>query len=233
MRQFLADASHELRTPLTVLRGTAQILLRHGDTQTPELKEALVAMHEETVRLSRLVDDLLTLSRLDAGQQLEPRPVALGDFLTRFIDRYAPAWPDRALEIDPAVDGTTAYVDPDALTRILTNLVDNAARYSAPGHPIELGASAVPAGVEIRVSDEGPGLKKEDAERVFERFYRASKSRARQSGGTGLGLSIVHALVQESGGEVRIETGPDRGTTVAVSLPRQQTEETRQRYTPL
>jgi len=102
---------------------------------------------------------------------------------------------------------------------VLTNLVENAARYSAPAGPITLQGSSFPEGVRLAVSDVGPGLAPEDADRIFERFYRANKSRSRRSGGTGLGLAIVAALVAQSGGEVQLDTGPERGTTVAFTLP--------------
>jgi len=221
MRQFLADASHELRTPLTVLLGTSQVLLRKKDLDPEEFDAAMAAIHDESIRLSRLVDDLLTLSRLDAGQVLEPHPVAVSRFLAEFVRRYASAWPTRALIVETVeLDGAQAHVDPEALRRMLTNVVDNAARYSAPGRPIVIAGTSAPNSVSIMVRDEGPGLSREDAERVFERFYRGNKSRSRLSGGTGLGLAIVRALVEQSRGEILIDTGPDKGTTVAIRLPR-------------
>ena len=221
MRQFLADASHELRTPLTVLRGTSQVLLREHTLDLEESNAALVAIHDESIRLSRLVDDLLTLSKLDAGQPLDPHPVAISPFLTEFVERYASAWPSRRIVVEAAeFDGTQADVDPEALRRMLTNVIDNAARYSTPGRPIVIAGASAANGVSIMVRDEGPGLSPEDAERVFERFYRGNKSRSRLSGGSGLGLAIVHALVVQSHGDVYIDTGPDRGTTVAIRLPR-------------
>jgi two-component system OmpR family sensor kinase len=221
MRRFLADASHELRTPLTVLRGSSQVLLRQGAGGRPAFDAALQEMHEEAVLLSRLVDDLLTLSRLDSGQPLDPQPVEVRDFLREFVDRYGTVWKGRTVALnDASIDGTVAYVDPEALRRVLTNLVDNAAKYSTPAGRIEIAARAQATTVTIAVSDEGPGLAPKDAERIFERFYRVSKSRSRQRGGTGLGLSIVHALVQQSGGFTAVETGADRGTTVSVTLPR-------------
>lgn len=220
MRQFLADASHELRTPITVLRGTSEILLRQPDLEQTEVDAALVAMNQEANRISRLVDDLLRLSKLDAGQELYPHPIAVSPFLEAFVQRYAPAWPERSLELDrPSFNGAWVQVDPEALTRVLTNLVDNAARYSAPGAPIRIRGAAAERTVSIAVQDEGPGLSPEDARRAFERFYRGNKSRSRQSGGSGLGLAIVHALVRQSQGEVHLDTGPDRGTTVAITLP--------------
>lgn len=221
MRQFLADASHELRTPLTVLRGTSQILLRQRDLDEGEATAALSAINDEATRLSRLVDDLLTLSRLDAGQPLDPYPVTLSRFLINFVQRYAPAWPSRTIGVDVAeLDDTQAYVDPEALRRVLTNVVDNAARYSAAGRPITISAGADTSRVSILVRDEGPGLSAEEAQRVFERFYRGNANRSHLSGGSGLGLAIVRALVQQSDGEIQIDTGPDRGTTVAITLPR-------------
>jgi two-component system OmpR family sensor kinase len=221
MRHFLADASHELRTPLTVLRGTSQVLLRHDVANADDLRAGLADIYEEAVRLSRLVDNLLTLSRLDEGHVLDPQPVGVRPFLDDFVERYGGAWPERTVRTDDgALDGALAHVDPEALRRVLTNLVENAARYSKPTGAITLSGESAGTTVTLAVSDEGPGLTAEDAERVFERFYRVSKSRSRRSGGTGLGLAIVAALVEQSGGQVRMDTGPERGTTVFITLPR-------------
>lgn len=221
MRRFLADASHELRTPLTVLRGSSEVLLRQGARERPEIAGALQGMHEEAVRLSKLVDDLLTLTRLDAGQTLLPEMVPVRPFLEQFAGRYAPAWPNRQLELQlGALDGAAALVDPEALRRVLTNLIDNAARYSTPGQPITVSGAAQQDRIALSISDAGPGLSPEDAARVFERFYRGARSRSRHTGGSGLGLAIVQALVSQSGGEVAIETDVNRGTTARVTLPR-------------
>jgi two-component system OmpR family sensor kinase len=221
MRRFLADASHELRTPVTVLRGTSQVLLRRGAPRDAELESALSDMHEEAVRLSRLVDDLLTLSRLDAGQALVPQSLDVPAFLREFVDHYAAVWPQRRIRLDSSgLRGADAAVDPEALRRVLTNLIDNASRYSRASGEIEVTGAATGTGITISVADEGPGLTAEDARRVFDRFYRANQSRSRHSGGTGLGLSIVKGLVQQSGGSIELDTGPDRGTTVSITLPR-------------
>lgn len=221
MRRFLADASHELRTPLTVLRGMSEVLLRQGSRERTPFEDALRDMHLEAIRLSQLVDDLLTLTRLDSGLPLNPEPVHLRLFLEQFREHYAQAWPHRRLDLDsPAPHDGAAYVDPEALRRVVTNLVDNAARYSTAGTPITIAGLVEGETVVVSVRDEGPGLTAGDAEHVFERFYRGAKSRSRQSGGTGLGLAIVQALVAQSGGQVNIDTAPDRGTTVSVTLPR-------------
>ena len=220
MRQFLADASHELRTPLTALRGTADVLLRQGPSENPEVDAGLVAIHEEAVRLSRLVNDLLTLTRIDAGHPTQPQSVALRPFLADFVTRYAVAWPDRTIDVDlDAVDGTAALVDRDALVRILTNLVDNAARYSRPEAPVTLSVAESDGTVAVAVQDSGPGLAADDARHMFDRFYRGSRSRSRRSGGSGLGLAIVQALVQQYHGRIAVETAPESGTRVTVTLP--------------
>jgi len=221
MRRFLADASHELRTPLTVLRGSSEVLLRQGATERPAIAGALQGMHEEAVRLSKLVDDLLTLTRLDAGQMLLPEMVPVRPFLEHFADRYASAWPNRQIDLQlGALNGAAALVDPEALRRVLTNLIDNAARYSTPGQPITVHGAAQQDRIALSISDAGPGLNPEDAARVFERFYRGARSRSRHTGGSGLGLAIVQALLSQSGGEVDIETDVNRGTTARVTLPR-------------
>ncbi len=249
MRRFLADASHELRTPVTVLRGSSQVLLRQGAGGPPEYRAALRDMHDEATRLSGLVDDLLTLSRLDAGQRLAPETVVVAPFLHQFLDRYAGLWPERKIILNSAhgdsvgidgepsvgidgepraggpsagnagLDGVAVQVDPEALRRVMTNLVDNAVRYSRAGGAISIRGELDGDEVAISIADEGPGLSAEDAERIFDRFYRGKRSRAHGAGGTGLGLAIVRGLVEQSAGVVTIDTAPGRGTTVTVRLP--------------
>jgi signal transduction histidine kinase len=221
MRNFLADASHELRTPATVLRGASQVLLRLGAGSDPEMVEGLRDMHDEAARLARLIDDLLTLTRLDGGQPLAPSDLRLRSFLHEFRDRYASLWPDREVRIeDSDLDGVHVRMDPDALRRVLTNLVENAARYSRQGAPISVGGNVAGTSVAVAVKDEGPGMSSDDAAHAFDRFFRTSRSRSRSSGGNGLGLSIVRGLVEVSGGSIEIDSAPDRGTTVCFTVPR-------------
>jgi two-component system OmpR family sensor kinase len=220
MRRFLADASHELRTPLTALRGTSQVLLRAPDLDAPEVAAAVEGIHQEAVRLSNLVNDLLTLTRLDAKESLHPEEIPLGTFMDDFRDRYAGAWPTREIEFDrSAFDGAHIWADPDAVRRMLLNVVDNAAKYSEAPSPILVTGDAGPDEVTIRIEDRGPGLSAEEREHVFDRFYRGGRDRSRRPGGSGLGLSIVQALAQRSAGSVSFETEPGRGTTVAITLP--------------
>ncbi len=220
LRRFLADASHELRTPLTALRGTSQVLLRQSDDGRPEVAAGLRDIHLETVRLSRLVDDLLTLNRLDADEALHPEEISLPAFMDDFVDRYATAWPDRRVDFErEAFERVRVWVDPEALRRMLLNVVDNAAKYSSAPNPITVTAEANADSVAIQVRDGGPGLSAEDTKHVFDRFYRGSESRSRRTGGSGLGLAIVQALAHRSAGSVSLDTAPDRGTTVSITLP--------------
>jgi signal transduction histidine kinase len=220
MRRFLADASHELRTPLTALRGTSQVLLRAPDPTAPEVAAAIEGIHQETVRLSNLVNDLLTLTRLDAEEALHPEEIPLAAFVDDFRDRYAGAWPARAVDFDQdSFDGARVWADPDAVRRMLLNVVDNAAKYSEADTPIVITADAGPEEVTIRVQDRGPGLTPEEQARAFDRFYRGGDGRSRRPGGSGLGLSIVQALAERSSGSVSLETEPGPGTTVTITLP--------------
>jgi signal transduction histidine kinase len=220
MRRFLADASHELRTPLTALRGTSQVLLRAPDPGGPEVVAAVEGIHQEAVRLSNLVNDLLTLTRLDAKESLHPEEIPLAAFMDDFRDRYSGAWPTRDVEFDRgAFDGAHVWADPDAVRRMLLNVVDNAVKYSEPPSAIVVTADTAPEKVTIRVRDHGPGLSAEEQERVFDRFYRGGRGRSQRTAGSGLGLSIVQALAERSAGSVSLETEPGRGTTVTISLP--------------
>jgi two-component system, OmpR family, sensor kinase len=220
MRRFLADASHELRTPLTALRGTSQVLLRAPDPGGPEVVAGIEGIHEESVRLSNLVNDLLTLTRLDAKESLHPEEIPLAAFMDDFHDRYSGAWPTRDIQFDrSAFDGTHVWADPDAVRRILLNVVDNAVKYSEPPSAIVVTADTAPEEVTIRVRDHGPGLSAEEQERVFDRFYRGGRGHSQRTGGSGLGLSIVQALAERSAGSVSLETAPGRGTTVKITLP--------------
>jgi signal transduction histidine kinase len=137
-----------------------------------------------------------------------------------FRDRYAGAWPARTVDFDrDAFDGARVWADPDAVRRMLLNVVDNAAKYSEPNTPIVVTADAGPEEVTIHVQDRGPGLTPEERERAFDRFYRGGDGRSRRPGGSGLGLAIVQALAERSGGSVSLDTAPGRGTTVTLTLP--------------
>jgi two-component system OmpR family sensor kinase len=221
MRRFLDDTSHELRTPLAVVRGNLDVLRRRQKAPDPVALDASLAdMHAMTVRMSRLVDDLLVLARLDQGHRLAAVDVDLEAALAEAVRagrRIAPDHPF-ALELTAPL---TVLADPDALGRVLLNLVDNAARYSPPGAPVVVRGQPGEAGrARVEVVDRGPGIPPEEQAGIFERFRRAGGSTsATARDGSGLGLAIAAALVRRQGGAISVRSEPGRGSTFAVELP--------------
>ncbi|MFE7745707.1 sensor histidine kinase [Nocardia sp. NPDC057455] len=226
MRRFIADASHELRTPLTTIRGFAE-LYRQGATDDPAA--SMDRIERESRRMGVLVEDLLMLARLDAQRPLELGPVDLlalaSDAVHNARAVVAAAHTDGPvrtieLKVEPG-EGTLEVTGDEArLRQVLSNLLNNAVTHTAPDAEVTVRLAPGPGDVRLEVADTGPGLPREEAERVFERFYRTDTSRARTSGGTGLGLSIVEALVTAHGGEVGVRSSPEAGTTFTVRLPR-------------
>ena len=219
-RDFVANASHEIKTPLTAIRGIAETLLGNSlperDTRT---YLQVILYHSE--RLSRLVEDLLELSRLESGShKLEPTvidPVALA---TRLCEELAPRIRERGFDVRIHSEGALhAFADRRAVEQILQNLLDNALKYSQPGKQIDIRVTPEGSAVRIDVADRGPGISEGDRARIFERFYRVDRGRSRDQGGTGLGLAIVKHLVQASGGEVWVESTPGEGSTFSFTLP--------------
>jgi two-component system OmpR family sensor kinase len=226
MRRFVADASHELRTPLTSIRGFAE-LHRQGAVHGPEDTGRIMARIEaEATRMGLLVEDLLQLARLDQQRPLTLGPVDLAELAGDAVHDARAVQPDRPLSLllDPSLtDAPVVSGDEARLRQVIGNLVTNALTHTPVDAKVtvRLAEDATDPGVVVlSVSDEGPGLAAADAERVFERFYRADASRTRAAGGTGLGLSIVASLVAAHGGRVELTTAPGQGATFAVRLPR-------------
>ncbi|MDL4772907.1 sensor histidine kinase [Actinomadura xylanilytica] len=224
MRRFVADASHELRTPLTAIRGFAEFY-RQGAARTPEEIDRLVGRIEQTAaRMGLLVEDLLLLARLDRQRPVERRPVDLLAVAADAVQETRVVAPGRAVEL--SVEGGVAYQvlgDEPRLRQVLGNLLTNAVVHTPEGTPVAVRLSpgtlrGAPAAV-CEVVDEGPGLPPDQAERVFERFYRADPSRSPEGGGTGLGLSIVAALVAAHEGLVEVDSQPGEGAVFRVLLP--------------
>nr|WP_280504425.1 HAMP domain-containing sensor histidine kinase [Nocardia farcinica] len=227
MRRFVADAGHELRTPLTTIRGFAE-LYRQGATDDPAM--VLDRIEREARRMGLLVEDLLMLARLDAQ-----RPLAMGtvDLLTvageavhnaRAVAAAAdPDGPRRRVELEVRSGTGTLEVagDADRLRQVMANLLTNALTHTPADADVTVRLTPEPGEVMVEVADTGPGLAPEEAERVFERFYRTDSSRTRASGGSGLGLSIVQALVTAHGGRVSVRSAPGEGTCFTVELPRE------------
>ncbi len=219
MRRFITDASHELRTPLTTMRGFAE-LYRQGAARDMEM--VMSRIESESRRMGLLIDDLLLLARLDAQRPIERKLVDLLALATDAVHDARAVSPNRTITIE-VVDGpgTPEVLGDEArLRQVLGNLMTNALQHTPETADIivRVGTSAEDAILEVL--DEGPGMSREDALRVFERFYRTDSSRARSSGGSGLGLSIVDSLVHAHGGTVNVTTAPGQGCRFYVSLPR-------------
>ena len=219
MRQFLADASHELRTPLTSIRGYAELSRMRRANGESEHSDTLDRIESEGTRMSRLVDDLLLLARGDRGAPPQLEVVDVAEVIDDSVDSARAAFPQRRIDI-AAPHGLTLLADRDQLLRILRNLITNAAVHTEPNGPIQVSGEAAGDEIVLRIVDSGPGLPPEEAQHVFERFWRADKARSRGRGGSGLGLAIVAQLVQAHDGTVEFESSAADGTTVTVRLPR-------------
>ena len=216
----MANVSHELRTPLTAIRGYVEAL-GEEDTNAEERQRFLDIIARHTLRMERLVKDLLRLARLDAGQ--ETLEISVCDVRTLGQrrggrSRADPGRPASAGRGRDCAGAEAVRADPAKLHDVLRNLMANASNYAPEGSTIRVEAVRVDDRTRISVSDEGPGIPEEDSSRVFERFYRVEKSRARDPGGTGLGLAIVKHLVELHGGTVRTENNPSGGATFTIEL---------------
>jgi two-component system OmpR family sensor kinase len=226
MRRFVADASHELRTPLTSIRGFAE-LYRQGAVRTPEeTRQLMQRIEAEGARMGLLVEDLLQLARLDQQRPLSILPVDLAEIAGDAVHDARAVQPERpiSLHLDPSLTEVPVVLGDEArLRQVVGNLVTNALTHTPRDVRVTLTLAEEPGdpdSVVLRVADEGPGMAPEDAERVFERFYRAEGSRTRENGGTGLGLAIVASLVAAHGGTVQLRTAPGHGAVFEVRLPR-------------
>ncbi|MGB2569758.1 sensor histidine kinase [Micromonospora citrea] len=225
MRQFVADASHELRTPLTTIRGFAE-LYRQGAARAPEqTADLLRRIEDEAARMGLLVEDLLLLARLDRERPLSLAPVELPVLASDAVQAARVVAPDRRIELDiePGSGPLVVHGDDARLRQVIGNLMTNALTHTPPEAAVTLRLRGEPGNLAVvEVADTGPGLAPEQAERVFERFYRADAARTRRASGitsTGLGLAIVAALVAAHHGTVEVGTTPGGGATFRVRLP--------------
>ncbi len=219
-RDFVANVSHELRTPLTAIKGYVEALM--DDPEDAEARDRfLEIIHRQSSRMERLVKDLLRLARLDAGQEaLELAPSDLDALSGALATDMAQAVEAKHQRIEVAIppDARVLVADPAKLHDVLRNLVENAINYTPEGGTIRIAARLTDDRIHLTVSDTGPGIPPDDLTRVFERFYRVDKARARP-GGTGLGLAIVKHLVHVMGGTVTAANRPDGGAEFTVDLP--------------
>jgi two-component system, OmpR family, sensor kinase len=248
MRRFIADASHELRTPLTTIRGFAEYYRQRGgvrEDQNPlspaDLDRLMQRLESEAARMGLLVEDLLQLARIDQQRPLVMAPVDMLALAADAVQDARIVAPGRPIDLE-VTPGAAFLVEGDEprLRQVIGNLVSNALTHTPPGTPVRVkiasgtlmppqgaagdregsaSAKAPAPAVVLDVADDGPGMTTEQAQRVFERFYRADQARNRASGGTGLGLAIVHGLVAAHGGTVTVSTAPGRGADFQVKLP--------------
>jgi two-component system OmpR family sensor kinase len=218
-RRFVADASHELRTPLTTIRGNVELLKKMGDADPQTRAEALDDIAGEVERMSRLVTDLLALARADAGFTPALGPVDLGALLEEIYRQGSILAGEVAftLEGHTALSGVLVNGNSDYLKQLFLILLDNAFNYTGPGGAVTLAGRLHGGWAEVVVRDSGSGIAQEDLPKIFDRFYRADKSR--QASGTGLGLAIARWIVEQHSGSINVDSQPGEGSAFRVRLP--------------
>jgi heavy metal sensor kinase len=220
LRRFTADASHELRTPLAVIRGIGEAALAETRTAA-EYKDAMGSMLEEVDRLTHLVDTLLRLSHGDAGTvRLSRAPLDLGQLTREVVSSLAILAEERSqrLTVD-AADHVCVTSDRLVLREAITNVVDNAIKYSPPRSAVDIRVRADGRHARLTVADQGPGIAAEHRGRIFDRFFRLDDARSRERGGTGLGLAIAQWAVEANGGRISVEAGGNGGSLFHIELP--------------
>ena len=219
-QNMIADIAHELRTPISVLQGNIEGLI---DGILPDTRETLEALHNETLELARLVEDLRTLSLVEAGQlQFDLQPVDLAQLGTRVIESFKGLASSRGvgIEADFPAKSLTVKADPMRTVQVIRNLIDNALKYSPSGVSVLIKLTRGNGMATFSVTDQGAGIPAENLPFVFDRFYRVDRSRSRSTGGSGLGLAIAKQLVESQGGTIRAESRPGKGSIFSFSLPR-------------
>jgi signal transduction histidine kinase len=212
-RQFVSDASHELRSPLTAIRGQLEVLARQEQPSAQEVRRVETTALREMGRVERLVEDMLSLARLDEGVGPALQEVSAAGFLRELTE----ARESESERLGDLAEGTIE-LDPDLVAQVVRNLLDNADRYAGEGQVV-LSGRAAGSSLVVSVDDAGPGIPAEDRERVFDRFHRRDSARDRASGGSGLGLGIAREIVVAHGGQIWVDDSPLGGARVSFSLP--------------
>ena len=214
LRRFVADASHELRTPITAIRGFSELHRQGAVTGEKETSELIGRIENESKRMGSLVEDLLLLARLDQAREMESKPVDINQVVEDAVFSARAAGPGHPVTFETSAAELFTLGDQIRIHQVVANLLSNARSHTPVGTPIHVAVKATDNGVEVSVSDQGPGLSQEDQKRIFERFYRADGSRVRVGqDGTGLGLSIVDAVMRAHGGSVSVRSELGKGAT--------------------
>ncbi|HEX3630579.1 MAG TPA: ATP-binding protein [Candidatus Dormibacteraeota bacterium] len=217
MSHFVADASHELRTPLTAIAGYIDVLSRRDSVDPETLRDSLIAMQRESSRMTRLVNDLLVLTRFESRRAPKRQALRLDNFLNQTLDELA--LPEHgSKETREIQTGIVVDADPEALKQVVSNLAQNGLKY-APGAEQRWSLFSVNGRAAIRVQDTGPGIARRDLPHIFERFYRGEPARDRATGGSGLGLAIVKSIVEAHQGSIEAESQAGQGATFTAWLP--------------
>ncbi|MGA9450240.1 MAG: ATP-binding protein [Verrucomicrobiia bacterium] len=219
--EFVANVSHELRTPLSLIKGYVETLL-DGARNNPEVAERFLKIIERNAqRLDLLIQDLLTISALEAGRvKLNLQTVELRPLVEKVLGDLKPPADNKSISFVNQLPDLIATADVGRLEQVFANLVDNAIKYGRTQGTVTIGGGKTGDGrIEVFVQDDGPGIPPESLDRIFERFYRVDKARSREQGGTGLGLSIVKHIVQNHGGKVWVKSEPGKGATFFFTLP--------------
>lgn len=220
-KEFVSNVSHELRTPLTSIKGFIETLL-HGASKDPVLSEKFLRiMDEETSRLGRLVEDILTLGEIEQGTSLlKKEKIDLASLIPAILEHFKPRAKEHQLTIENPLESPLVISgDKDKVRQIFMNLIDNAIKFSKPGGRIAFRAEAGTKGITVFVEDTGIGISEEAQGRIFERFFREDKTRSKELGGTGLGLAIVKHIMEAHGGHASCQSRPGQGSTFSVFFP--------------
>lgn len=220
-KDFVANVSHELRTPLASIKGYSETLIDGGMDDKETLKEFLKIIDRHATRMSRLIDDLLTLSRLESHQMtIVSAPVDLKDLILSITTGFEKQARDKGIRLNSEIPDNLPRVlgDRDRLEQVVVNLLDNAIKYTPSGGSVAVTACKSDGAVVVDIKDTGIGIPAGDIPRIFERFYRVDKARSRELGGTGLGLAIVKHIIQVHNGRLHVESIPGRGSTFSFSL---------------
>lgn len=218
--EFISLVSHQIRAPLTNMNGAVQRMESGCKDVNPNCARMFTVIQQQTIRLDRLVQDVLSATRLEAGELiLHPEPISIQPIAEQIIDHIRARVVGRSILLPNKPGLPLAYADRDRVAEILTNLIDNADKYSPPGEPITVSIRADQTTITVAVRDRGPGLSPKDLERVFDKFYRTDSSDAQAAYGYGLGLYVCRQLIKAQNGRIWAENAPDEGAIFSFSLP--------------